>query len=183
MDAEVRGKILCLCRGSNPGRPVQSQFLFTFGPVWRQVLFVPLGTKVRVATAAADDVSQDYWKRPAGGLNFSNKLPYVADTCSFRSLMWQDTLIGFCQWHLLVPFAAFQSTATICDELQLSSHFQTAEARFVWCSGHVFTAGGPRKQNSRGQTKWWFGTVGFSSGSGASSKGNVSVCGYWHLLT
>jgi hypothetical protein len=25
LDAEVRGKILCLCRGSNPGRPVRSQ--------------------------------------------------------------------------------------------------------------------------------------------------------------
>jgi hypothetical protein len=25
LDAEVRGKILCLCRGSNPGRPVISQ--------------------------------------------------------------------------------------------------------------------------------------------------------------
>jgi hypothetical protein len=24
LDAEVRGKILCLCRGSNPGRPVRS---------------------------------------------------------------------------------------------------------------------------------------------------------------
>jgi hypothetical protein len=27
LDAEVRGKILCLCRGSNPGRPVRSQTL------------------------------------------------------------------------------------------------------------------------------------------------------------
>jgi hypothetical protein len=28
LDAEVRGKILCLCRGSNPGRPVRSQTLY-----------------------------------------------------------------------------------------------------------------------------------------------------------
>jgi hypothetical protein len=28
MDAGVRGKILCLCRGSNPGRPVRSQSLY-----------------------------------------------------------------------------------------------------------------------------------------------------------
>jgi hypothetical protein len=27
LDAEARGKILCLCRGSNPGRPVRSQSL------------------------------------------------------------------------------------------------------------------------------------------------------------
>jgi hypothetical protein len=27
LDAESRGKILCLCRGSNPGRPVRSQTL------------------------------------------------------------------------------------------------------------------------------------------------------------
>jgi hypothetical protein len=27
LDAEVRGKILCFCRGSNPGRPVRSQTL------------------------------------------------------------------------------------------------------------------------------------------------------------
>jgi hypothetical protein len=28
LDAEVRGKILCLCRGSNPGRPVHSETLY-----------------------------------------------------------------------------------------------------------------------------------------------------------
>jgi hypothetical protein len=28
LDAEARGKILCLCRGSNPGRPVRSQTLY-----------------------------------------------------------------------------------------------------------------------------------------------------------
>jgi hypothetical protein len=28
LDAEVRGKIPCLCRGSNPGRPVRSQTLY-----------------------------------------------------------------------------------------------------------------------------------------------------------
>jgi hypothetical protein len=28
LDTEVRGKILCLCRGSNPGRPVRSQTLY-----------------------------------------------------------------------------------------------------------------------------------------------------------
>jgi hypothetical protein len=28
LDAEVRGKILRLCRGSNPGRPVRSQTLY-----------------------------------------------------------------------------------------------------------------------------------------------------------
>jgi hypothetical protein len=28
LDAEVRGKILCLCRGPNPGRPVRSQTLY-----------------------------------------------------------------------------------------------------------------------------------------------------------
>jgi hypothetical protein len=28
LDAEARGKILCLCRGSNPGRPVPSQTLY-----------------------------------------------------------------------------------------------------------------------------------------------------------
>jgi hypothetical protein len=28
-DAEVRGKILCLCRGPNPGRPVNSQTLYS----------------------------------------------------------------------------------------------------------------------------------------------------------
>jgi hypothetical protein len=27
-DAEVRGKVLCLCRGSHPGRPVRSQTLY-----------------------------------------------------------------------------------------------------------------------------------------------------------
>jgi hypothetical protein len=28
LDAEARGKILCLCRGLNPGRQVRSQTLF-----------------------------------------------------------------------------------------------------------------------------------------------------------
>jgi hypothetical protein len=28
LDAEARGKILCLCRGTNPGRPVRSQTLY-----------------------------------------------------------------------------------------------------------------------------------------------------------
>jgi hypothetical protein len=28
LEAEVRGKILCLCRGSNPGRPVCSETLY-----------------------------------------------------------------------------------------------------------------------------------------------------------
>jgi hypothetical protein len=28
LDAEARGKILCLYRGSNPGRPVRSQTLY-----------------------------------------------------------------------------------------------------------------------------------------------------------
>jgi hypothetical protein len=28
LDAEARGKILCLCRGPNPGRPVRSQTLY-----------------------------------------------------------------------------------------------------------------------------------------------------------
>jgi hypothetical protein len=28
LDAEVRGKILCLCRGSNPGRPVRSETIY-----------------------------------------------------------------------------------------------------------------------------------------------------------
>jgi hypothetical protein len=28
MDAEATGKILCLCRGSNPGRPVRIQTLY-----------------------------------------------------------------------------------------------------------------------------------------------------------
>jgi hypothetical protein len=28
LDAEARGKILCLCRGSYPGRPVRSQTLY-----------------------------------------------------------------------------------------------------------------------------------------------------------
>jgi hypothetical protein len=28
LDAETRGKILCLCRGSNPGRPARSQTLY-----------------------------------------------------------------------------------------------------------------------------------------------------------
>jgi hypothetical protein len=28
LDAETRGKILCLCRGSNPVRPVRSQTLY-----------------------------------------------------------------------------------------------------------------------------------------------------------
>jgi hypothetical protein len=27
LDAEIREKIVCLCRGSNPGRPVRSQTL------------------------------------------------------------------------------------------------------------------------------------------------------------
>jgi hypothetical protein len=27
LDVEARGKILCLCRGSNPGRPVRNQTL------------------------------------------------------------------------------------------------------------------------------------------------------------
>jgi hypothetical protein len=29
LDAEVRGKTLCHCRGSNPGRPVRSQILYS----------------------------------------------------------------------------------------------------------------------------------------------------------
>jgi hypothetical protein len=28
LDAEVRGRILCLCRGLNPGRPVHSLSLY-----------------------------------------------------------------------------------------------------------------------------------------------------------
>jgi hypothetical protein len=28
LDAEVRGKTLCFCRGSNPGRPLRSQTLY-----------------------------------------------------------------------------------------------------------------------------------------------------------
>jgi hypothetical protein len=28
LDAEARGKILCLCRGSNPGHPARSQTLY-----------------------------------------------------------------------------------------------------------------------------------------------------------
>jgi hypothetical protein len=28
LDAEAREKIICLCRGSNPGRPVRSQTLY-----------------------------------------------------------------------------------------------------------------------------------------------------------
>jgi hypothetical protein len=28
LDAEATGKFLCLCRGSNPGRPVHSQTLY-----------------------------------------------------------------------------------------------------------------------------------------------------------
>jgi hypothetical protein len=31
LDAEVRGKILCLCRGSNPGRSVRSRTLYWLG--------------------------------------------------------------------------------------------------------------------------------------------------------
>jgi hypothetical protein len=30
LDAEARGKILCLCRGSNPGLPVRSQTLYSY---------------------------------------------------------------------------------------------------------------------------------------------------------
>jgi hypothetical protein len=41
LDAEARRKILCFCRGSNPGRPVRSQSLYwlsypgSFGTTWR----------------------------------------------------------------------------------------------------------------------------------------------------
>jgi hypothetical protein len=39
LDADVRGKILCLCRGSNPGRPVRSQTLYWLsypGSAWER---------------------------------------------------------------------------------------------------------------------------------------------------
>jgi hypothetical protein len=41
MDAEVRGKIVCLCRGSNPGLSIRSQAIIILGKwykLWNTLL-------------------------------------------------------------------------------------------------------------------------------------------------
>jgi hypothetical protein len=51
LDAEARRKILCLCRGSNPGRPVCSQTLYCLsypGSGWLLVVLHFLGPVVRL---------------------------------------------------------------------------------------------------------------------------------------